>query len=68
MNPPPADLWSVLCPQTLGSEPSTLQVPLGWREHYSNDGPFCDAVAVSAAAAERTRQWPHHLLDLTGWW
>lgn len=66
-NPPP-DLWPILCPQPLGTEPSTLQVPLGWREHYSNDGPLCDAVAVSAAAAERTRQWPHHLLDLTGWW
>lgn len=66
-NPPPADLCPSLCPQPLSSESSALQVPLGWREHSPRDGPLCDAVAVSAAAVERTRQWPHYLLDLTGW-
>ena len=63
----PADLFPFMYSQPLSSELSALQVPLGWREYFPSDGPFCDAVAVSAAAAERARQWPHHLLDLTGW-
>lgn len=32
-----------------------LEVLLEWRECFPSDGPICDAVAVSAAASERTR-------------
>ena len=48
----PTDLFPFMYSQPLSSELSALQVPLGWREYFPSDGPFCDAVAVSAAAAE----------------
>lgn len=48
-------VWSPRPPELPLPPPRHSQVLLEWRECFPSDGPICDAVAVSAAASERTR-------------
>lgn len=48
-------VWSPRPPELPLPPPRHTQVSLEWRERFPSDGPICDAVAVSAAAFERTR-------------